>query len=245
MSDLGSIDGLHNARDLGGHSAKDGRTVRSRQVIRSDNLIGLTDQGEADLIRLVGPRTVVDLRMVSETDALGYELSDAGVSILKRPMTPQSGATPEQLAAGGADNLVDDYLRQVEVNADSIIATLELIAEPANRPVIIHCTAGKDRTGIVVAILLSILGVADEDIVADYHVTTINMAPIVDRIRAASVYRDNGLAAAPQWIFDSEPETMRAFLAELQVRYGSAEAWAIAKGLPPETVVALRDSLLS
>ncbi len=245
MSDLGSIDGLHNARDLGGHPTKDGRTVRSVQVIRSDNLIGLTDQGEADLIRLVAPRTVVDLRMVSETDALGYELSDATVSVLKRPMTPQSGATPEQLAAGGADNLVDDYLRQVEVNADSIVATLQLIADPANRPVIIHCTAGKDRTGIVTALLLSILGVDDDDIVADYHVTTVNMAPIIDRIRAATVYRDNGLAAAPQWIFESEPQTMRSFLAELEVRYGSAENWALAKGLSPETVAALRESLLA
>ena len=245
MSDLGSIDGLHNVRDLGGHRTRDGRTVRSGEVVRSDNLIGLTDQGEAELMRLVAPRTVVDLRMVSETDALGYELNDAAVSVLKRPMTPQSGATPEQLAAGGADNLVDDYLRQVEVNADSIIATLQLIADPANRPVVIHCTAGKDRTGIVVAILLSILGVEDEDIVADYHVTTANMAPIVDRIRAASVYRDNGLAAALQWIFDSEPETMRAFLVELEVRYGTAEDWALAKGLPPETITALRDELLA
>lgn len=245
MSELGSIDGLHNVRDLGGHHTTDGRTVRSGQVIRSDNLIGLTDQGEAELMRLVAPRTVVDLRMVSESDALGYELSHVDVSVLKHPMTPQSGVTPEQVLAGGADNLIEDYLRQVEVNADSIIATLQLIADPSNRPVIIHCTAGKDRTGIVVAVLLSILGVDDEDIVADYHATTINMAPIVARIRAANVYRDNGLAAAPQWIFDSEPETMRAFLTELEVRYGSAEGWALAKGLSAETISALRESLLA
>jgi protein-tyrosine phosphatase len=183
--------------------------------------------------------------MVSESDALGYELRHADVSVLKHPMTPQSGVTPEQVLAGGADNLIEDYLRQVEVNADSIIATLQLMADPANRPVIIHCTAGKDRTGIVVAVLLSILGVDDDDIVADYHATTINMAPIVASIRAANVYRDNGLASAPQWIFDSEPETMRAFLSELEVRYGSAEGWALAKGLGAETIAALRESLLA
>ncbi len=68
---------------------------------------------------------------------------------------------------------------------------------------------------------------------ADYHVTSGNMAPILERIRSAQVFQDNGLAAAPMWIFESHPETMRDFLARMTERYGSAEQWALAEWPEP------------
>ena len=239
------IDGLVNVRDLGGLHTKDGRTVRSRQVIRSDNPKGMTDKGQEDLAETVAPALVVDLRMVLEVEREGYTIGHDPARVVNLPMLPQSGVTPEQIEAGAADNLVEDYARQIEVNAAPIIEALRLIADPGNRPVVVHCTAGKDRTGLVVAMLLDILGVEHEVIVADYHVTTANMAPILERIRGAQVFKENGLASAPDWIFESEPETMRAFLARMTQAYGGAEQWALAKGLTAAEIAQLRATLLA
>ena len=161
-----------NARDLGGLRTRDGRIVRSRQVIRSDNPKGMTDKGQEDLSEVVAPALIVDLRMVLEVAREGYTIGHDPARVVNLPMLPQSGVTQEQIDAGAADNLVEDYLRQIDVNAGSIVEALRLIADPANRPVVVHCTAGKDRTGIVVAMLLDILGVDHEVIVADYHVTS-------------------------------------------------------------------------
>lgn len=237
------VDGLMNVRDLGGIRAADGRIVRSRQVIRGDNPRALTDRGQQDLADLA-PAVIVDLRIHIEVAREGYTILHDPVRVVNLPMLPQSGINDEQIAAGAADNLVDDYMRQIEVNAESIVTALRLIADPANRPVFVHCTAGKDRTGIVVAMLLSILGVDDEVIIADYHVTTKNMAPVLERIRTAPVFKENGLAYAPDWIFASDPETMRDFLHRMRAAHGSAEQWALVNGLTPEEIDRLRSTLL-
>lgn len=238
------IGGLVNVRDLGGIITREGRVLRRRQVIRSDNPRGLTDEGRRDLVRVVDPRLVIDLRMALEVEREPYDLDLPGVRNVHLPMQPQAGVNATQITAGLADNLVDDYLRQSIVNAGSIVAALALLAEPANRPAMLHCTAGKDRTGIVVALLLDILGVEPEVIVADYHVTAANMTVVLERIRAAQVFQDNGLAQAPDWIFAAEPETMRGFLSAFHAEHGSAQAWALERGLTMQQLDALRDQLL-
>ena len=119
-----------------------------------------------------------------------------------------------------------------------------LVAEPGNRPLVVHCTAGKDRTGIVVALLLDLLDVDHEVIVADYHVTAANMAVVLERIRAAQVFQDNGLAAAPDWIFAADADTMRTFLANFTAEHGRARDWALARGLSEAQIDAIRTGLL-
>lgn len=239
------IDGLVNVRDLGGIPTADGRRVRSRQVIRGDNPKALTDEGQGEFAEVVAPAVIVDLRIQLEVHREGYTVLHDPVRILNLPMLPQSGVNQAQIDAGAADNLVDDYLRQIDVNAESVVAALRLISDPANRPVFVHCTAGKDRTGIVIAMLLSLLGVEDEVIVADYHVTTKNMAPVLERIRTAPVFKENGLADAPDWIFASEPETMREFLRRFREAHGDAEQWALSRGLAAEEIDRLRQTLLT
>ena len=174
----------------------------------------------------------------------GYVLADESITVLNFAMLPLSGISQEQIDAGACDNLIDDYMGQIEVNGDSVMMALREIASADRHPVVYHCTAGKDRTGIVTAMLLAILGVDHETIAADYHVTTANMVPIIERIRSAQVYKDNGLAAAPAWIFASDPETMLAFLDRMTAKYGSAEAWALQRGLTAEEIVSIRALLL-
>lgn len=239
-----SIDGMSNVRDLGGLPTRDGKKVKAGVVVRSDNPKGMTTQGHIDLMTVVAPRTMIDLRIEVEVEHDGYVIKDESVTIINFPMLPLSGVTQEQIDAGAFDNLIDDYMGQIEINGDSVLGALRIIASSDQYPILYHCTAGKDRTGIVTAMLLDILGVEHETIAADYHLTTENMKPIIERIRNAPVYKENGLAFAPSWIFASDPETMLAFLERMTAKYGSAEGWALQRGLTPPEIDALRQHLL-
>lgn len=239
-----SIEGMSNVRDLGGLPTRDGKKVKAGVVVRSDNPKGMTEQGHIDLMTVVGPRTMIDLRIEVEVEHDGYTIKDESVTVVNFPMLPLSGVTPAQIEAGAFDNLIDDYMGQIEINADSVLSALRIIASSDQHPILFHCTAGKDRTGIVSAMLLDILGVEHETIAADYHLTTENMLPIIERIRNAPVYKENGLAFAPAWIFSSDPETMLAFLERMTAKYGSAEGWALQHGLTQAEIDAIREHLL-
>src|SRR3954449_4616279 len=237
--------GLLNARDLGGLTTVDGRRVRRGRVLRSDSLRGLTDAGATALVRDVAPRLVVDLRTAEECAREGRGLADvADVRYVNVPLQPKAALGPEQVAAGLATNLFDDYVLQIRDNGPQLLAALDLLAAEGSLPAVVHCTAGKDRTGVLVALLLDLLGVEREQIVADYAATTDNMPGILARIRSSPFFRGNGLAAAPAWIFGSEPDTMRSFLAWLDAEFGGARSWATGAGLPDGVVERLRAELL-
>jgi protein-tyrosine phosphatase len=239
------VDGLLNVRDLGGLTTPDGRRVRPGRIVRSDNLRGLTDEGAVTLVRDLAPRLVVDLRTEAECAREGRGLAEvAHVRYVNLPLQPKAALNPEQVAAGLATNLFDDYVLQIRDNGAPLLAALELLSDGEALPAVVHCTAGKDRTGVLVALLLDLLGVAREQIVADYAATTDNMPGILARIRSSSFFQGNGLAAAPGWIFESTPETMRSFLTWLDEEHGGTERWATGNGLPPSAVQRLRANLL-
>src|SRR3954468_3989664 len=223
------VDGLLNVRDLGGLTTADGRLVRPGRIVRSDNLRGLTDEGAVTLVRDLGPRLVVDLRTEAKCAREGRGLADvAAVRYVNFPLQPKAALNPEQVAAGLATNLFDDYVLQIRDNSAPLLAALELLSGEGELPAVVHCTAGKDRTGVLVALLLDLLGVAREQIVADYAATTDNMPSIPAPIRASSFVQGNGRAAAPAWIFESTPETMRDFLSWLDEEHGRTERWGAA-----------------
>ena len=239
------VEGLLNVRDLGGLTTTDGRRVRRGRVIRSDNLRGLTDDGAVALVRDVAPRLVLDLRTEQECAREGRGLSAmAHVRYVNVPLQPKAALNPEQVAAGLATNLFDDYVLQVRENGSQLLAALDLLAADGALPAVVHCTAGKDRTGVLVALLLDLLGVEHEQIAADYAATTANMPGILARIRSSPFFQGTGLAAAPSWIFESEPGTMRAFLSWLDQEFGGTLRWATAEGLAPAAVERLRTAML-
>src|SRR4051812_27932234 len=240
-----AVDGLLNVRDLGGLTTPDGRRVRSGRIVRSDNLRGLTDDGAVALVRDVAPRLVVDLRTEQECAREGRGLAEvADVRYVNLPLQPKAALSPEQVAAGLATNLFDDYVLPIRDNGHQLLAAIELLATEGSLPAVIHCTAGKDRTGVLVALLLELVGVEREQVVADYAATTENMPGILARIRSSPFFQGNGLAAAPSWIFESDPATMRDFLAWLDDEHGGAQRWATAGGLPAKAVGRLRAELL-
>jgi protein tyrosine/serine phosphatase len=239
------VTGLVNIRDLGGLRTAAGRCVRRGQVFRSDSLVGLTDEGADALLNAHGVRLVIDLRTPQECAREGRgPLAQHDVGYLNLPLEPQAALNEAEAAAGKATNLLDDYLAHLRLSGDRIVNAFRALAQPGTLPALVHCTAGKDRTGIVTALLLDLLDVEREAVVEDYAATGPAMAVVLERIRASEFFRANGLAGAPTWIFEARPETMRAFLATVDEEYGGTPSWARARGLADEDLEALRAALV-
>lgn len=231
---------VFNFRDLGGHVGDGGRTVRWRRLFRSDNLGGLTDVDRTPFQEL-GVRTVVDLRRSYEIDRFGRVPDWHGLDYHNvDPGHPEWAETPYTDDQDPVRYLADRYRDMVEHGAPRFADALGLLADETAAPVVVHCVAGKDRTGVLCALTLSLLGVSDEDIDADYTRSTAGNRRFVEWARA------NGqpdLTMTP-WFY-SHPGTMHLFLAELRERYGSVERYVTAAGLSSAQLTALRSHLLS
>jgi protein-tyrosine phosphatase len=232
---------LRNFRDLGGYRVSDGRTVRWGRLYRSDSLSKLAGD---DLRRFaeLGVRTVVDLRYPWEARQHGRVPESTGVDYhnLSIEHRPYDQASPAE------DVSPVDYLapRYAEVAEDGVVElrqVLEVVAAAATAPVVVHCASGKDRTGIVAALVLALLGVSERDIVADFALTGLATAGLVADWRGA--YPDRTL----RWPgYGQAPEAlMRRFLAELAAGYGSVHGYARDRlGVGDAVVAGLRERLL-
>jgi len=233
--------GCLNFRDLGGYPTADGRVVRWRQVFRSDALHHLTRHDIARLRDEIGLGDVIDLRSSAELRSEGRgPLAGEAIRFHHHPL--YDGETPK--AAPAADlKLTDRYFLLAEfakLPIASVIATLAATDTPA----VYHCAAGKDRTGVVSAILLGVLGVPEQVIVADYAATQENLDAIIDRLMSTKGYHTM-LSALPPDTLHAEPETMLAFLERMRGRYGSMAAYAESAGVSPASIDRLRDRLLT
>jgi protein-tyrosine phosphatase len=169
-----SLQGGSNFRDLGGYRTADGQTVRRGAVFRSAHLGNLTDEDRLALGRL-GVRTIVDLRGVDEAAETPHRIDGVECRIVGAHIEPGVGDKIRNAVADGSANphlmmqfLTDhyrDYPRRCAPGFRTLFATL---SDGAHRPLVFHCTAGKDRTGFASALLLSLLGVPWETVVEDY-----------------------------------------------------------------------------
>ena len=168
------LSGGSNFRDLGGYRTAEGRTVRRNAVFRSAHLGGLTDDDRAALGRL-GVRTIVDLRGVAEAAETPHAIDglrcrvvgahiEPGVGDRIRGAVADGSATPHLMMEFLTDHY-RDYPRRCAPGFRTLFATL---SDGTHRPLVFHCTAGKDRTGFASALLLSLLGVPWETVMEDY-----------------------------------------------------------------------------
>jgi protein-tyrosine phosphatase len=211
------IAGVHNARDLGGLVGTLG-TVRSGRVLRSAALDHLSPEGARTLADL-GLRTIFDLRTQEERDEAPSRLSHAELAAVSLVVLDYLG-TLDGLPGGQTEM----YLYLVERSATGIVALLEQLGSPDAAPALVHCTAGKDRTGLTVALLLDLLGVPREVIMADYVASNTGL---LGRLRT-----------------NVSAELLESTLAYLDQRYGSPRGYLEAHGLAEATVDALRATLL-
>ncbi|GAA0225175.1 tyrosine-protein phosphatase [Cryptosporangium japonicum] len=227
------VPGTYNVRDAGGYATADGGSVRRGLLIRADGLAGLDDEGRAQLAAL-GVRTVIDLREDAEVEVAPDALGDLPVTY--RHLPAFAGAAAQERPR----SLADAYALLVDECGDALAAVVAALAEPGSLPAVVHCTGGKDRTGVVIALVHALLGVGVADIEADYAATARNLSTgFVDKIRATMPPGEHTDAMLTEMLA-CPPELIRATLA----RIGDAERYLTSHGLPPEAVARLRAALL-
>lgn len=247
-----SLTGPLNFRDLGGLPTEDGRVTRCRRLFRSDTLQEATDDDITRLQEDLGLMFVIDLRGAEESVAEGrgglvrlplchINIPLRDFSSLVDPDAPDILTAPDDPdadAAGGP--LMSHYVHNLAADQNLVIA-VELIANAlAYGPTVVHCAFGKDRTGIVVALILRMIGVTEKAVVGDYMASAENVDRFIERARRTPRYAP--FADLDVWRCD---ERMIAFfLRELTQRYGSATEWALHRGIPAESIDRLRTALL-
>jgi protein-tyrosine phosphatase len=242
MQRLILLDGCLNFRDLGGYPTADGRRLRWRQLFRSDALHLLSAADVAHLRDTLGIRDVIDLRSTAEVETDGRgRLATRAIRFHHVPL--YDGKTTPRDARPEAYTLGDRYFLLAEFAKEPIARVITTVAHAAS-PLVYHCAAGKDRTGVISAILLALLGVRDEIIVADYAATQDNIEAIIDRLMASEGYQTM-LSALPPDTLHAQPETMVAFLERVRREYGSMRAYAGTAGVTNEAVQRLEARLLT
>jgi hypothetical protein len=236
-----------NARDLGGLPLVDGGTVRERALVRADSLSYLTPEGVA-AVRRYGVIRIIDLRRLFETVKYPHPFADDPVY---HHLPVQE---PEDWEEGPWADL---YCGMLDRRPHLFVRAVGAIADAPPGAVAVHCAAGKDRTGLVVAMALTLAGVPEEAVVADYVLTNERLAPRYAAEQAAATVSDDGpvapggsaAPAAPVSADDAEAgepvrpprhparnvppsaEVMAETLAYLRDRYGSVHGYLTGAGL--------------
>jgi hypothetical protein len=232
---------VFNFRDLGGYRTADGQLVRWHRLFRSDDLSRLVDD-DAERFAALGIRTVVDLRRPDEIDEIGRIPPLPGFAYhhvhLVHPQWPIQTFTD---TAQRAEFVRERYKEILDVAAAGVGQTLRLIADPDAAPLVFHCMAGKDRTGIISALTLSLLGVPDEDIADDYQ-----LSELAESALWAYLTRDRPEAQRQRWqhITVNPREAMLDVLADIRAKHGSVLGYAESVGVSADHIATMRAHLL-
>ncbi|GAA3195200.1 tyrosine-protein phosphatase [Actinocorallia longicatena] len=258
MVDGGASLGLEkapNARDLGGYRTRSGRRVRPGRALRAEALNQLTDD-DLGILEGLGLRSVVDFRGPGETAYSGFDRVPAGVESLELPVfaadhdiyvtlaplftTDDHDLQRRVLGDGGAEKIMTEMYRWFvndPLPRDAFATTFRLLSE--GEPVMFHCTAGKDRTGWMAAIVLTALDVPVETVYNDYLLTNLRQAPLIDMFRGPDSKIDVALVEP---LLDVRQGYLDAAFDEVGRRFGSFETF-VKDGLGGD-ITALRGALL-
>jgi protein-tyrosine phosphatase len=231
------LEGTYNVRDVGGYLTTDGRITRWRRLLRADGLHRLTEEAQRTLLA-TGLRTIIDLRRPREAEHQPNVFATA--TTLRYRHMPLY-----QILVGDNDErtLGEIYRWVLDECQPQIAAVIRLLAEPDALPGLVHCTAGKDRTGVIIALLLGAVNVPAETIVADYTVSAENlrgefMEETRQRVTAAGLDWDTY-----QRLLISPEEFMRDMLTYLDTKYGGVQPYLRTVGIDGEELAILRDML--
>ena len=225
------FDGCFNFRDLGGYRTGTGRWVRPERLYRADGPHALSD-ADAERLRALGLATVIDLRTPGEVETRGCYLSTLGdVVEYHLPMIDVLPDAEELPGWIDPQVVARQYRVMLDRGEETIAEALAILSDPSAYPAMFHCSAGKDRTGVLAAVLLGLLGVPDDTIVADYSLSATAMHRLVDHYRNA--YPDAGeqLSRIAPAMVAADPEAMSAFLAGVRDDYGTFDEYADAIGV--------------
>lgn len=240
-----ALPGTHNLRDMGGYATAGGAATRWHRLWRADSPHRLTPQAQAQLVTQ-GLGTVIDLRTEGEVAAAPNPFSsDTRVAYVNLPVFDAlAPGSLLRLKTPQSDPLLPFYRSALDDRHEALRVILTAIAAAPPGAVMFHCTLGKDRTGIVAALLLGLAGVAPEDIVADYTLTEPLTRNLVEDLIAQAAAH-NMDAVAYRRLMGAPATAMQTTLGHLTTRYGSVGGYLDAIGLPAGDRAALTDRLLS
>ena len=235
-------EGCLNARDLGGYTTQDGHETRWGTVVRSDSPAALTGAGRAALATY-GVRAIVDLRLPAELadDPNPYaEPGDHGIAYTNVSFIDPAAAPPDAVST-----LAEDYLQMLDRYRQGVAEAMAAIASaPADGAVLIHCAAGKDRTGLISALLLALVGVPADTIAADYALTAELLRPREQQWLAGLPPEERAEREAMVARYAPTAEVMLAVLAGLTERHGGVEPYLRSTGLDAGDLERLRRRLV-
>ncbi len=229
------LEGAPNFRDFGGYAAAGG-VVRRGMLYRSGAL-GRVTGTDVDTLNALGPWTIVDLRHDVERAAAPTHARVSVAALHSLPMGSGTGAAPvprpvlltvaDATPAQAAEAIKASYRRNVHEYAARFTALFEVLLAERAGPAVIHCTAGKDRTGISVALVLLALGVSRDDVIEDYCATRDYLDAAWREEILAAMLEDPSLVnrGVADVMFDASPDYIGAALAEIDERHRSPEAY--------------------
>jgi protein-tyrosine phosphatase len=235
-----SWDACYNVRDLGGLPTPDGGETLWRSIIRADDLGRLTDAGKKKMLAY-GVRTVIDLRSPQETTEKPSVSVDSGGSALTYLNIPLDRRRPHVMPlVQQAKTRAEVYCLILDHYPDAVVEILRAIASAEPGGVVVQCQSGKDRTGMIVALLLSLVRVPREAIVADYEESQERLRPIFEKRIAEA----GGVENLPFWLRpNATPDVMEAMLDHIDSHYGGVLEYVAAAGLTLPALAAIRRRL--
>jgi protein tyrosine/serine phosphatase len=263
-----TLDGTTNTRDLGGLPTTDGGTTRRGRILRSDNLQTLSAEDVRRLVEELGLREVIDLRSIAEVLMEGRGPLRAVPEVTHRhfSLLPERGhhtdvfaaEEPEvpELPGGWLESLlprqvaerdeaeppaVRSYLGYLDHRPENVIGALRALAA-ADGASVVHCAAGKDRTGVICAFALAVAGVPHEEIVTDYAMTADVIEALVAKLALSSTYAED-MDRSDLARHTPRADTMDRVLRLLDERHGGPAGWLTAHGFGPREQAALRARL--
>ena len=235
-----ALENVLNFRDVGGYETADGHRVRWRHLFRAG---GLSDLSPADLVvlRELGIATVLDLRSTAEWESGRFPVHEIPVAFHHLPLVEEIlDPTRYQIPKG---MLAARYQEIAQTGASNIAQAISIVADPETHPIVVHCLAGKDRTGIVVAVVLALLGVDDETVAQDYALSNLAMAALRERAEAAGIPRLRSADISDE-VFSANPSNIASLFAALRAAHGSIEDYVISAGVKPAAIESLRSALV-
>jgi len=246
------LEGSVNFRDLGGYQALDGRRIKWGRLFRSDNLGRLTDR-DVFLLQKMEIRQVCDFRTPAEINKLPDRFPkgahDKSLQLPIRHGESDPANTFDRIKNGDIDWMTEEfmingYIKNIENFAPLWATFFKILAEPSNRPLVFHCTGGKDRAGVAAALILLALDVPEETVTRDHGLSNLYIAAVLERIydqiRTMGVDPDEISA-----YFTAPQNAIAAVLKHLGKAYGSAANYLITKaGVDEKILIRLKDDLL-
>jgi len=260
------LEGTRNIRDLGGYRTIDGRTTRWNTMLRADNLEKLTPDGQRELIEY-GVRTVIDLRQTipmlrspnpfSKSTDVRYTHQnlmgdipidlingDYTIEALRQDYEEQRIESPDTSNLGDLELTKQSYCMWLDYRKGQFCETLATLATPDLLPALFHCNGGKDRTGLIAALVLGLAGVPKETIAEDYAITG---KYLLSRHVAAEAKIGNDVSDMTWQEYRDlvcPPEIMYGALGHIEQRYGGIEEYAVEIGLSSGQIASIREVIV-